>query len=63
MERLYTTGDIANILQVSIVTIHTYIENGLITPDYRVGRGRRRFKESTVKKFLQDISVTDKDTV
>lgn len=63
MEKLYTTGDIANMLQVSIVTIHTYIESGLLTPDYRVGRGRRRFKESTVNKFLQDISVQNKHTI
>lgn len=55
MERLLTRGDVANILQISLVSLHRLVNRKELKPVY-VG-GLPRFQPTEVERFIENLSV------
>lgn len=56
MDKIYTIDQVANLLQLSVITIRRYIKSGKLTaskigPVYRI-------QESDVKEFLRKTRVS-----
>lgn len=61
-DKLLSPGDIAKLLNSNVATIHSYINRGLLTPDYVVPSAsgklaRRKFKQETVDAFLRSCGI------
>lgn len=54
-ERLYTRKEVADLLSISLPTLHTWTKEGIITA-YRIG-SQVRYKHSDVNKALQEIGT------
>ncbi len=52
-EKLFSRADVANLCNVSLVTIHAWMKRGVITP-YKLN-GKTYFKRSEVFKSLKKI--------
>lgn len=54
-ERLYTRKEVADLLGISLPTLHTYTQEGIITA-YRIGT-QIRYKHEDIDKALKEINV------
>lgn len=66
-EKLYTTGDIANMLDTNGTTIYNYVMRGLLVPDVLqpAKSGKmvyRKFKQETVDAFVKSCWKTEPTT-
>lgn len=52
-QRLYTRKEVADLLSISLPTLHTYTKEGIITA-YRLG-SQVRYKHIDVEKALKEI--------
>ena len=55
MERLYTTEQVAKLLQVSVITIRRYIKSGKLKAS-KIGKDYR-IKESDIDSLLKSTST------
>lgn len=55
-EKMYTSGEIARLMGVSITTVKNWEEKGALKPDRRLPSGRRQYSETTVKNFMESLN-------
>ena len=55
-EKLYTTGEVAKTIGVSLTTVDTYIYKGWLVPDKILPSKRRLFKKETIDNFNKSIN-------
>lgn len=56
-EKMYTSGEVARIVGVSITTIKNWEERGSLKPDRKLPSGRRLYSERTVEEFIKSLNT------
>lgn len=60
IEKLYSPGDVAKMLNVTVKTLRNYVHRGILKPDIvkttKGGCVRYKFKEATVTEFLKSCN-------
>lgn len=56
-EKMYTSGEVARIVGVSITTIKNWEEKGALKPDRKLPSGRRLYSERTVEEFIKSLNT------
>lgn len=56
-EKMYTSGEVARIVGVSITTIKNWEERGALKPDRKLPSGRRLYSERTVEEFIKSLNT------
>lgn len=51
-DKLYTSQEVAKILNVTLRTLYRYLERGYLTPDIQLMSGRYRFSRQNLESFL-----------
>ena len=60
-EKMYTSGDVARKVGVSITTVKKWEERGILLPDRKLPSGRRLYLEQTVTNFLSTLKNNMKE--
>ena len=55
--KMYTSGEVARIVGVSITTIKNWEERGALKPDRKLPSGRRLYSERTVEEFIKSLNT------
>lgn len=57
--RYLTVAEVAALMGVNRSTIQRWINQGVLTPDWRTPSGAARFSEGTVERFMKSLTEND----
>lgn len=62
-DKLYTSDEVASLLNVTLRTLYRYLERGYIVPDVQLMSGRYRFSKKNIEELLSKrrIKISEKD--
>lgn len=56
VDKMYTSGEVARQIGVSITTLKNWEEKGSLKPDRKLPSGRRLYSKETVNNFIKSLS-------